>query len=175
MTERLRPWLPAGLAAHGFTHETVQTLSYVFLDEAVDRIATFLIHPWPSADELGRLRFEARDEQLELSLSRDDVRGQLYRRFRRRDPRPGDAFAARIRPAAVKALQEGRPPAGIDDLVEGTVYDVSVEARLVAKLAYHASLAAVVPDRKADAWGLPPPVKDDTARPAPARVLGGPS
>jgi hypothetical protein len=172
MTERLRPWLPAGLAEHGLTQETVQTLSYVFLDELVDETVTFLIHPWPSADELGRLRFEARGEQVELSLSRALVRQELYRRFRRRSPRPGDTFAARIRTGALRALREGRPVTSIADAVDGPVYDLSVEARLVAKLAYHASLAAVVSAPKAEAWGLPRP-DTDTARPAPARVLDG--
>jgi len=171
MTERLRPWLPAGLARHGLTQETVRTLSYVFLDELVDDTVTFLIHPWPYADEWGRLRFEARDEQHELSLSGDLVRQELYRRFRRRSPRPGDTFAARLRPDALRPLQEGRALTRIADVVEGTVYDLSVEARLVAKLAYHASLAAVVSDRKVEDWGLPRP-DADAARPAPARVLG---
>jgi hypothetical protein len=171
MTEPLRPWLPASLARHDFTQDTVGELSYVFLDEIVDRTVTFLIHPWPVADQLGRVRFSGREQQVELPARLPEVQRLLYRRFRRRDPRPGDAFAARIRPDALQTLRAGDEPPDLTATVDGLVYDLSVEARLVAKLAYYGSLAAILPERKADDWGMPPP-QPEPATPAPAQPIG---
>ena len=177
----LRPWLPPSLT-RDFTAETVSQLSYVLLDEIVAGIVMFLVHPWPGADSLGRVRFGHRDEQFTVAVREDTVHRQLYRRFRQRSPRPGDLFAARVRPQVLDRAAGGVPGPGgpaedhltVDDLAavfDGTLYDLSAEGRVVAKLAYYGSLSAVIPERKVPAWGVVATQQDPTG-PAPARRLG---
>ncbi len=170
MTEPLRPWLPPSLARQGFTAETVTTLSYVLLDEIVVGIVTFLVHPWPGADPLGRVRFGRRDDQVTLTARLAEVRRQLYRRFRQREPRPGDLFASRLRPGVAGELDES---GAVDDLAavfDGAVYDLSAEGRVLAKLAYYGSVSAVIPAPKLEQWGVAVPEQDPTT-PAPVREL----
>jgi hypothetical protein len=167
----LRPWLPPTLARRGFTADTVGTLSYVLLDEIVDDVVTFLVHPWPHADQQGRVRFADPGHPVELPASWAEVRRELYRRFRRRDPRPGDVFACVVRPEVLR-----RPVSdGLVDVASavagGVVYDISAEARLMTKLAYYGSLTVVVPRSTAQAWELPAP-ETDPRGPAPELQIG---
>lgn len=171
MIESPRPWLPPSLVRHHFTPDSVVELSYLFIDEIVDSTVTFLAHRWPFADRLGRVNFGARDEQIEFSISLTAAQRLLYRSFRRRQPRPGDAFAARVRPDAVQRLQDEGGLVDLSEVVDGMVFNLSAEARLVAKLAYHGSLTAVFSDDKAKEWGLPP-AELEPIRPAPAQMMG---
>jgi hypothetical protein len=159
MTDPQRPWLPPSLYRLGFTQQTVGALTYLFLDEILIEIVTVLLHPWPNADRHGRVRFDARDRQVELSAPQREVQRLLYKRLRRR-PRTGDAFAARIRSDSLRALTDGAEPPSLADLLDGPVYDLSADAKVVAKLAYYGSVTSVIPAAKADAWGLPAPEAD---------------
>jgi hypothetical protein len=167
MTEPLRPWLPPTLARRGFTAETVGILSYVLLDEIVDDDVTFLVHPWPVADELGRVRFAEPGHQVELSVSREQVRRELYRRSRRR-PRIGDVFACAVRLEVMLRPENDGLVDIASAVADGVVYDISAEARLMTKLAYYGSLTAVVPRGTAEDWKLPAPETDPRG---PAREL----
>jgi hypothetical protein len=171
MNESMRPWLPSTLARRGFTVDNVGDLSYILLDEIVGGVVTFLVHPWPIADQLGRVRFAGFDRQVEVTANLPDVQRLLYRRFRRRDPRPGDVFACVLRPPALRELHEGEEVLDLEAAVDGMVYDISAEARLVAKLAFYGSLSMIVPQAKAVEWGLPAP-ESDPSGPAPAREIG---
>src|SRR5207249_1211281 len=61
-----RPWLPECLQEHGFTEDTVAALSYIIIDEIVDGMVGLVASGWPAADGLGRLRFPAPDQELEV-------------------------------------------------------------------------------------------------------------
>jgi hypothetical protein len=171
VTEPLRPWLPPTLVRRGLTAATVGTLSYVLLDEIVaDDVITFLVHRWPVADQLGRVRFTELGRQAEFAASRADVQRELYRRFRRRDPHRGDVFACTVRPTVLR-----RPDSdglvNVAAAVAGVVYDISAEARMMTKLAYYGSLTVVVPRATAQAWELPAP-ETDPSGPAPELQIG---
>ena len=169
-----RPWLPAGLKQHGFTRATVQRLTYIVIDEIVGEDAGLSLMAWPVADSRGRLRFRELDDRVELGLTVEDLRRQLYRGWRRRSPRIGDVFAARPEPGVAAELEagyEGQWGRSLTDLFPGPVYDVTGEAREVAKLAYYASVTAVLEHGEAEAWDLPKP--SGPARPAPVRRSTG--
>ncbi|HWB70691.1 MAG TPA: hypothetical protein VG452_00610 [Egibacteraceae bacterium] len=168
-----RPWLPACLAAHGFTHGRVQARSYLVVDERVDDAVTVTVLAWPAADEDGRLRFDDLGGGREIGLSLAALRDQLYRGWLRRPPRLGDVFAAALSARARAALKQQRelawdePLAG---LVDGPVYDLSAEARRAAKLAFYAGVAAIHASEDAQRWELLPKA-DRGGEPAPVRRL----
>jgi hypothetical protein len=80
---------------------------------------------------------------------------QVYRALQlERDPRVGDVFAAELDWDAVRGHDEEDLVAAVADLVKGPIYDLSAEARTVAKLATYAALAAVLSDDQVEAWNL---------------------
>lgn len=170
-----RPWLPACLAARGRTPEDVRALRYVVVDEVVGDDVGLTVSPWPAADGWGRLRFPEAGDRVEIGVSKARLVRELYRPLRRRrTPRVGDVFAVRLSPVAEDLVATGedlrwdRPLAA---LAEGPVYDLSQEARTVAKLALGAVAAPVISSQRAAAWDVDSRV-DPIVRPAPANVLG---
>jgi hypothetical protein len=117
------------------------------------------------------VRFAEPGHQVELSVSRAGVRRELYRRSRRRDPRPGDVFACAVRPEVLRRPESDGPVDIASAVAGGVVYDISAEARLMTKLAYYGSLTAVVPRATAQAWELPTP-ETDPRGPAPELQIG---
>ncbi|HWB70986.1 MAG TPA: hypothetical protein VG452_02120 [Egibacteraceae bacterium] len=166
-----RPWLPAPLAAHGFDADSVQALSYVLVDEQVDDAVTVTVLPWPAADGSGRLRFDDLASAREIGLSLKALRAELYKGWLGRRPRVGDVFAATLSPEARAALETQRELAWerpLAELVDGPVYDLSAEARMAAKLAFYAGVAAVHDAEDAQAWQMLDQA-DTSAGPAPVR------
>ncbi|HYE77179.1 MAG TPA: hypothetical protein VEI97_04260 [bacterium] len=166
------PWLPAPLRAHGFTIETVALLRYVVVDEMVGEDVGLALWPWPVADGLGRLRFRNVDERYELGMPAQDLQRELYAGWRSRPPRIGDVFAARADGDALAELRAGtgvwtRPFAA---LFPGPVYDITLEARHLAKLAYYASVTPVMRGGEPGRWDLPRPERP--VRAAPVRKAG---
>ncbi len=141
-----RPWLPARLAAHGFTQKSVRALWYVVVEEMVDGVAGLTVSAWPYADQAGRLRFQPDDttrDSFEVSIPLARLRGELYAGFVERDPRIGDVFAVRLDPSqepGPRRARRRRWNRSLDRLFVD-VYDISAEARKVAKLAFYASVA----------------------------------
>jgi hypothetical protein len=86
----------------------------------------------------------------------------------------GDVFAVELSPRAEALLAAGddvRWDRPLAELVVGPVYDLSQEARTVAKLALGAVAAPVLSPGRAAAWDVDGKV-DRTVRPAPVNVLG---
>jgi hypothetical protein len=155
-----RPWLPGCLTAHGLTVDDVRALSYVVVDEIVGHDLTLVVSPWPAADERGRLRFDV-GAGRSVTVDVTALDRALYAGWLRRPPRIGDVFGAPVpdEPAWTGALHE---------LLPGPVYDLSAEARVVAKLAYHGATSDLLPASAVDDWLLAGR-RDDRARPAPRR------
>lgn len=166
-----RPWLPAPLAAHGFDADSVQALSYVLVDEQVDDAVTVTVLPWPVADGAGRLRFDDLASAREIGLSLSALRDELYEGWLSRRPRVGDVFAAALSAQARAALESQQELAWerpLAEFVDGPVYDLSAEARMAAKLAFYAGVAAIHDTEDADAWQLLDKA-DTSLAPAPVR------
>ena len=150
LVDQRRPWLPGSLAT-AFTSDTVTGLMYLAVDEVLGGLVTLAVSPWPQADGLGRLRFAGSGSRGHLIVHRAELQRQIYEGWLRREPRVGDVLAAPVDPAV-----EARLAAGADVILDASlrlldvlageeVYDVTVEARRVAKLAYYAASAPVAP------------------------------
>lgn len=149
-----RPWLPESLA-QDYRQDTVAGLSYIVVDELVDEVATLAVHPWPYADEDGRLRFDSLEDVRHVDVTLVALQAGFYggppadesetRTF------VGDVFAARLGSegeAVLAAAEDGgqtEPLAEVATLVQG-VRDISGEARKVAKLAYFAANVRALPE-----------------------------
>ncbi len=131
-----RPWLPACLAAHGLNVEEASGLSYVVVEEIVESVATLRVYPWPAADGHGRLRFAP--QLTEVAVGYPLLRTQLYRGWLSRNPRIGDVFAVRVDAAALDHMGDEPEVRALGRILLGPVYDLSAEARTVAKLALYA-------------------------------------
>jgi hypothetical protein len=79
-------------------------------------------------------------------------------------------FACAVRPEVLRR-PESDELVDVTAAVDGAVYDISAEARLMTKLAYYGSLTVVVPQATAQAWGLPAP-ETDPRGPAPQVQIG---
>lgn len=129
--------MPACLEQHGFTKETVQSLSYLVVEEAVEDVTAITISPWPVADVAGRLRFEPA-EPAEVAVTTKMLHDQVYRNWLHRKSRIGDVFAAHVEPDVLEEATKGVWSGPLARLLPGPVYDLTKEARTVAKLALYA-------------------------------------
>jgi hypothetical protein len=171
-TER-PPWLPDSLGAHRLTTDDVKRLSYIVVDEIVDDVATLAVYPWPVADAAGRVRFPDLSACRHVALSRQALEDELYHGSLERDPRPGDVFGAVLTDAAKRRLARHdhltwRSPRS---LVDPPIYDMSADARRLAKLAYYAAMTTVLAKKDADRWKL---TKNAEPPLGAATVLGSP-
>ena len=165
-SRRRRPWLPACLAAHDLTVDDVQQLCYIVVEEIVEDAATLGLTPWPAADGHGRLRFDvAGVSDIAVGLRR--LHTEVYLGWLGRRPRIGDVLAARIDHAAVRR-SGGLWDRPLRELLSGPVYDMSKEARLVAKLALYAVRSDVLPPQWAENLGMASRAERNR-RPAPVR------
>lgn len=165
-----RPWLPGCLAAHGLITATVTELSYLVVEEMVEDVTAVTVSPWPAADGHGRLRFDDPDV-AEVAVPTAALHGELYRGWLGRRPRIGDVFAARVDRAALAEAAEGVWRGPLQRLLPGAVYDLSAEARKVAKLALYAVRSDVLDAAEAQANDLDvKAVRDDRRAPSRAQL-----
>jgi hypothetical protein len=151
-----RPWTPGCLQQHGFDAQRVVALSYVVIDEIIDDVVGLAISDWPAADGAGRVRFDHPEAEVEVGVPLERLDDELYEGRLERDPRVGDVFAATMTAAGRSRMAAGlevwdEPLAG---LLGETVYDLSREARKVAKLAFFGAMAPIVGQRAAEEWRL---------------------
>jgi hypothetical protein len=164
-------WLPLSLREAGHTVESVGRLSYIVVDEIVDDVVTLALHAWPVADAAGRVRFPDLAACRHVAVSLHVLQTQLYRGWLTRAPRLGDVFGAVLTEGARRRLavrDDVRWRRGLHSLLETPIYDLSADARVVAKLAYYAAMAPVLAQKEVDRWGLAekaePPVAKAKAR-----------
>jgi hypothetical protein len=149
-------------------------LRYVLVDEVVGDLVTLTITPWPGADTHGKVRFSGgkgpADGAGHLLVHYRELREQLYRGWLRREPRPGDVFAAEVADEVENRLQRGEDVALGEDLrlstaLPGVVCDITAEARNVAKIAFYAGMAGVQSMEQAKAQRqIPPAPPQEEAR-----------
>jgi hypothetical protein len=139
--ESLRSWKAPSLTTQGVDQ---RSLTYVIVEEMVGDTVGLSLYPWPAADSEGRLRFETDRQPTEVAVTCEELCGFLHRhelgfvaigtgRPEDRELRAGDVFAVRIEGSL--AGGPGRPLEGWREL-----YDISADAREVAKLAYYGAL-----------------------------------
>lgn len=153
----LRPWLPRSLREHGLTRKTVTRLVYLVVDDLDDEVAALSVYPWPVADRAGRVRFLDLDACRHIAISRRRLESQLYRKLIKRLPRSGDVFGALLTDPAKAWLdthQDTMWPRALDSFLRGPVYDLSSDARGVAKLAYYAAMTPVLAKDHVERWNL---------------------
>jgi hypothetical protein len=150
------PWRPACLPDE--LRDRLDVLSYVMVDELVGSLVTLTVSPWPDADEQGRVRFFARSSPASgpghLLVHQRELHDLLYQGWLRRDPRPGDVFAAEVAAEVGDRLQRGEDVVldahlRLATVLPGPVYDITAEARSVAKLAFYAGVSGVQPMEQA--------------------------
>jgi hypothetical protein len=148
-----RPWLPGCLSAppHRLTTADVGELSYLVVEEMVEDVTVVTVSPWPAADAYGRLRFDGAAEAAEVAILTAALYRELYRGRISRRPRVGDVFAARVDRDALSAAPDGVWAQPLARLLPGPVYDLSAEARKVAKLAVYAVRSDIVDIDEAEA------------------------
>jgi hypothetical protein len=128
--ELWQPDLPANAEAQ-------QGDAYVVVDELLDGAVTLAVTPWPRLDRAGRLRFSG--ELNVVHQSADAFEAQVIRararsrqRSARRPLRIGDVFLAR--------------PGATHPAEWRTLFDVSGDAREMAKIAFYGAAAPVARD-----------------------------
>jgi hypothetical protein len=164
-----RPWLPGCLAAHHLSPDTVSVLSYLVVEEIVEDVTVITVWPWPAADGHGRLRFDASTVR-EVAVPTEVLDDQLYRGWPGRSPHIGDVFAARVDERVLEEAAHDLWPGPLELLLPDGLYDLSAEARKVAKLALYAVRADVLDPAEAVAYDMTvTAVRDD--RPAAHRSL----
>ena len=159
---KLRPWKAPSLTKAGVD---IDRLSYIVVEEIVGRVAGLAVSPWPGADWRGRLRFPIEDDPVEISVDIGPFCEFLneslgagtpgFIKFvpphrRRENPderqlRIGTTFAVEIRSVGTRWTKPFRRWVK-------RIYDITADARQVAKLATHGALTE--PWTKEEAEGL---------------------
>jgi hypothetical protein len=160
--EPSRAWMPDSL------HDVVDRAdlaqySYVVLEELIQGNALLIAWPWPDADPVGLPRWRDLPSQpAETAVEQAVLRAQLYTPSGlRREPRVGDVFA-------VERLGGGWAEDQVDDveaLVEGSAYDITVDARAAAKLTYYGALTGMRAPAEIDRQAAKLRDADDRDRP----------
>jgi hypothetical protein len=146
-------WQPEGLDLPG---ATLQTLSYVVVDEVVENAVRLSVSAWPSVDEAGRLRFEGderpRSVPADLKQLRTFVKAKRAGGGRSSQLRMGTVLAVRVDKSVLpepESNEEMREHAFLkprlpDEWMEPPVYDITGAARDKAKEAFYAAVAPTV-------------------------------
>ena len=146
-------WQPEGLDLPG---ATLQTLSYVVVDELVENAVRLSVSAWPSVDEAGRLRFEGgerpRSVPADLKQLRKFVKAKRAGGGRSSQIRMGTVLAVRVDKSVLpepESNEEMREHASLkprrpDEWMEPPVYDITGAARDKAKEAFYAAVAPTV-------------------------------
>ncbi|MBA3430835.1 MAG: hypothetical protein H0U16_05075 [Actinobacteria bacterium] len=150
-----RPWLPKSLREEGLKAESLSALSYIVVDELIGDSVGLSVARWPDADDRGRLRFDVIDGPEEVAVSRRELLRFLEKSIGSNgsgalagDLRIGDVFAAEVKKSGAPAW----PPPLSRWL--GETYDVTHDARTLAKLAFYGATATKLDRKQSKAWGL---------------------
>ena len=146
--EERRPWRPPSLKRKAVDP---QSLTYLLVDEIVGDVAGLSLSGWPAADPKGRLRFDVEGNPLHLFVGTEAFQSFLVSQGVRKEERGlrvGDAFAVQI----VKT-----PTAdSVEPLTTWVraIYDVTRDARYVAKLMFYGAITDKWSTREAHRYKL---------------------
>jgi hypothetical protein len=127
-------------------------LRYLVVEEILGASIGLTLSPWPHVDAAGRLRFPIGKTQS-LAIDRQSFERYLGkhrrpRNLRRRPLRIGDVFAVKVSEAALAAVgaeleqpTQFRPLLPAGEWLRGNVYDLTAEAREVAKASFYAAVS----------------------------------
>lgn len=158
-SQEMRPWKAPSLQKE---HVDLERLTYVVVDEIVDDTVGLSLSPWPKADPDGRLRFGVEDDPRHVGVDLRDLctfltkkRGMEFVPISRRpaehakrELRIGTVFAVEVK--TPKSSEWKRP---LDKHVD-RVFDITSDAREVAKLAYYGAMTERWSHKKAKDLGL---------------------
>lgn len=161
-----RPWDPTHPDEPNLVRDH-ERLLYIVVDELVDDWVGLSVALWPHADTEGRLRFADSQPGIQIGSSRAELVRFLRSESAGEDartapPRIGLTFAARVRDGTASSLMDrlreraGHGEVRIDDLgalLEHPV-DLTVQGRLIAKLAYYGAVLSTVPTHVAERWKM---------------------
>jgi hypothetical protein len=126
--------------------EDTSGLSYIVVDEIEGGMVGLAVSEWPRTDERGRLRFDSSPVLLGAERSALEAFLERYRQPSR-PLRIGDVFAARTRPVeSDEAEPRLEPVLDPEQWIEPPVYDITANAREVAKVAFYSAVAPVITD-----------------------------
>jgi hypothetical protein len=183
------PWRPPTLG-----RAKTDDLRYLVVEEIVGSSIGLALSPWPQTDSEGRLRF-AQDDALTFGVDRDSFARYLAkhrrpRALRRRPLRIGDVFAVKVDEPALRQvagqLEERtslQPLLNPDNWLRSPVYDITADAREVAKASFYAAVTEplnpvqaasirelIDPERAARAFSLPGRLRPSLGTPAGAII-----
>lgn len=160
--EGMRPWRPPTLTDPKID---VTRLTYIAVDEIIGEQVRLSLSGWPFADQVGRLRFPVARGSDSVIVDRDDFCRFLsdcgyellpeppdQKSQHRRHLRISDVFAAELRSQARRS-HIGR----VDQWIVKPVYDITIDARDVAKLAYYGAVTDVWTEGRAKKYKLVAP------------------
>jgi hypothetical protein len=160
-SEQMRPW-----KAPALQNEDVDlaNLTYVVVDEIVDDLVGLSLSPWPKADPKGRLRFGIEGDPVHVGVELHDLCTFLTNERRMEfvpvSRTPTEHPKRELRIGTVLAIEVKNPgssewKASLDQHV-GRVFDITADAREVAKLAYYGAMTEQWDHRHAEQLGLVP-------------------
>jgi hypothetical protein len=183
------PWRPPTLG-----RAKTDDLRYLIVEEIVGSSIGLALSPWPQTDSEGRLRF-ADDEALTFGVERDSFARYLAkhrrpRALRRRPLRIGDVFAVKVDQQVLRQvagqLEEKtslQPLLNPDSWLRSPVYDITADAREVAKASFYAAVTEplnpmqaasirelIDPQRAARGFSLPGRLRPSFGTPAGAII-----
>lgn len=153
----LRPWRAPSLAGRD---APISQLSYIVVHEIIEDAVTLTLSPWPAADSQGRLRFDVRHDPVHVAVgARDLCRVLKKHRLHFSVPnREGKGKNGReLRVGAVFAAKLNGPPERAGVSLEqwiARIYDITADARYVAKLSHYGALTEKWNYRRAKKLGL---------------------
>ena len=172
--EGWRPWAPPSAPWLADVEP-----SYVVVDEIVGDAVGVSIHPWPLADDEGRLRFADLGDGRFCGTNRAELQALVVERrlaalpeapsvsdvaLARRPVAIGDVFAATVLSDAATAAP--------DDLLAPDLVDVTIDAREAAKLAFYGAVGRPLASDEVDRWINEP--DEDEADDEPPTATGTP-
>ena len=133
-----RLWVPPSLRA-----VDVGSLVYVVVEELLEDAVNLLVSDWPGLDEEGRLQFSG--PPIEVVADRKQLAQflavhRLPAELRERPLRTGDTFAFRPASDLRPLLEESNERLTPEQWITPPVYDVSADARDVAKAAFYGAV-----------------------------------
>lgn len=155
-----RPWHPPDPPDDSLKH--IDRLLYIVVDEVVEDWVGLSVSQWPDADASGRLRFDSSLGPLEIGTTKESLVRFLKTAAKRVKSRldVGSVFAARVKDGTARdflsqaAGRTDEAARAFQDLAAWLEkpWDLTEQARYVAKLSYYGALLSTLPEEVGQRW-----------------------